>query len=47
MEASIISLPSLIDDSAEDVGVDLGFDRDVAAGAALELGLQRRDLVVA
>src|SRR6185503_9767745 len=36
----------LDDDSAEDVGVDGRVDRDVAAGAGAELGLQRCELVV-
>src|SRR6185369_16212390 len=36
----------LDDDSAEDVGVDLSVDRDVAAGAGAELRLERSELVV-
>ena len=46
MEASIIWLPSLIVEPAEDRRVDAGVDGDVAAGAGPELGLQGVDLIV-
>ena len=36
----------LDDEPAEDVGIDLRVDRDVAAGAGAELRLERGDLVV-
>ncbi len=46
MDASIIWLPSLIDDPTEDFRVDARFDRHVAAGASTELLLEGRELVV-